>query len=178
MDMDHRYDGFDELEKQIASLDLLTQKRVQRKTLRESSKPIESAMHQNVRSQGHVDSGVLDESIKTRVSFPKNSNYATAVASIGVFKLNNVMAKAGMDPKKDMPRTMVAYWLEHGVQPHYTGKGSNADRGNRDSGQKHPGIPAQPFIRPAFDQRVDSTLILQKSILAKEIDRAIQQTAR
>ncbi len=175
MDMSMDIDGLDELEKQLANLDVLAQKRVLRKTARESAKPIEQSMHKNIQSSGHFDTGLLEESIKTRVSIPKRRKWADVVASIGIFKLNSLMVKFGLDPKKDMPPTVYGWWLEHGTQPHKTGKGSKAGK-EGGTGISHPGIPAKPFMRPAFDQKLNSTLAIQKSILSKEIDKALKKS--
>ncbi|WP_299733850.1 HK97 gp10 family phage protein [uncultured Endozoicomonas sp.] len=169
-------DGLAELEKQLKQLDLVAQKKVLRKATRESAKPIQKKIEQNVSAMGHVDTGLLAESIKTRVSFPKRRTWADVVASVGVFKLNSLMRQFGLDPKKDMPPTVYGWWLEHGTQPHRTGSGAKASTGkNQDKGLMHPGILAKPFIRPAFDSQLTSTVGIQKNVLAKEIDKALKK---
>ena len=175
MDMTMEVDGLKELEKQLKYLDNLTQKKVLRKATRESAKPIQQKIEQNVSSMGHVDTGLLSESIKTRVSFPKNRTWADVVASVGIFKLNSLMRQFGLDPKKDMPPTVYGWWLEHGTQPHKTGSGSSVRGDRQDKGLMHPGIQAKPFIRPAFDTQLNSTVGIQKNVLSKEIDKAIQK---
>lgn len=174
MDMSMDVDGLQELEKQLKLLDNISQKKVLRKATRESAKPIQKKIEQNVSSMGHVDTGLLSESIKTRVSFPKNRTWADVVASVGIFKLNSLMRQFGLDPKKDMPPTVYGWWLEHGTQPHRTGSGANVSSSkNQDKGLMHPGIQAKPFIRPAFDTQLNSTVGIQKNILSQEIDKAI-----
>lgn len=175
MDMSIDVDGLQELEKQLKQLDLVAQKKVLRKATRESSKPILKKIQQNVTSLGHVDTGLLRESVKTRVTFPKNPSYADVVASIGILKSNSLMRQFGLNPAKDMPPTNYGYWLEYGVQPHRTGLRSNVSGTREGSGLMHPGITAKPFIRPAFDTQLNSTVSIQKNVLSKEIDRAIRR---
>ena len=176
MDMRMDVDGLIELDKQLKQLDLVGQKRVLRKATRESAKPVQKKIEQNVSSMGHVDTGLLSESIKTRVSFPKKRTWADVVASVGVFKLNSLMRQFGLDPKKDMPPTVYGWWLEHGTQPHKTGSGAKTSSGkNQDKGLMHPGVQAKPFIRPAFDSQLNSTVSIQKDVLAKEIDKALRK---
>ena len=135
-------------------------------------------MRQKIRSLGHVDTGLLDDSVKTRVTFPKKRTWADVVASTGIFKMNSLMRQFGLDPKKDMPPTVYGWWLEHGTQPHRTGSGSNvSSASNQGSGLMHPGIPAKPFIRPAFDSQLTSTISIQKTVLAGEIDKALRQSS-
>lgn len=172
-------DGLRELDNQMQSLSLIAQKQVLRKATRESAKPILRKMEQNVASLGHVDTGLLKESLKTRITFPKKRTFADVVASIGIFKLNSLMRQFGLNPMKDMPPTVYGYWLEYGVQPHRTGSGSNvSSAGNHGSGLMHPGIPARPFIRTAFDSQLTSTLGIQKTVLTKEIDKALRKAHR
>ena len=148
-------DGLQELDNQMQSLGLIAQKQVLRKATRESAKPILRKMEQNVASLGHVDTGLLKES------------------------LNSLMRQFGLNPMKDMPPTVYGYWLEYGVQPHRTGSGSNvSSAGNQGSGLMHPGIPAKPFIRTAFDSQLTSTLGIQKTVLTKEIDKALRKAHR
>ena len=164
MDARMEMDGLKALDEQLRFLDFKQQKTVLRKTSRESAKPVQQAMKQKINSLGHVDSGLLLESVKTRVTFPKNPRWADVVASVGIFKDNSMMRRFGLNPAKDMPPTVYGYWLEHGVQPHRTGLRSNVSSGrNIGTGLMHPGIPARPFIRPSFDARLNDVVGIIKT---------------
>ena len=169
MDMTIEMDGFKELERQLGELEIVAQKRVLRQTARASSKPIEADLKQNIQKQNHVDTGNLLESVKTRVTFPQNTNYANVFASTGVFKNRKTMAASG---KMDAP--VYAYWLEYGTEAHALGKSAKRKRGKyQNKGLMHPGIPAKPFIRPAFDSNTEQAISIQKKELSKAIDRAL-----
>ena len=182
-------DGFAELEQQLAQLDLATQKRILRQAVRASAKPIEDRMVSSFHSQWDDDSGQLAASISTRVSIPKNPTFADVVASVGVFKNRSIQVASG----KAIDAPVYAWWLEHGTRSHSlsadaslrqysTGKkkriNKRISRPDQGSGAQHPGIPAKPFIRPAFDGSVDNALEIQKNTLSAAIDRALRRQLR
>ena len=149
-------DGLAELEAQLAELEHVAQKRVLRQATRASAKPIEQKMLERVDSAGLIDTGLMRASIKTRVSAPRKKQYADIVASVGVFKMNALMRQFGLDPKKAIPPTVYAWWLEHGTVD----------------------LPATPFIRPAFDSQLSQTLLIQRDTLRKAIDTALKRAAK
>ncbi|WP_263079227.1 HK97 gp10 family phage protein [Endozoicomonas sp. Mp262] len=169
MDMEFSLAGFSELENQLKELNLVAQKKVLRQAARKSAEPIKKSMTANVQSKGLVDTGNLLESIKTTVTFPKSTNYADVFANIGVFKSRKNMAASG---KMDAP--VYAYWLEYGTEPHALGRSAKRERGaHQDRGNMHPGTPATPFIRPAFESNAQNALSIQKQVLSAAIQRAI-----
>ncbi len=179
MEVSMQTEGLEELEAQMKALNLLTMKSVLRKTSRESGKPVLQGIKQRVVSLGHFDTGLLLESVKMRVTLPKNPRWADAVATVGIFKDNALMRRFGLNPVKDMPPTTYGYWLEYGVQPHYTGSGSNVSSSrDKKAGLLHPGIPAKPFIRPAFDAKLNQALAIIKSRLSLEIEKALRKARR
>ncbi len=174
MSISYSVDGLKELEAQLKELELVTQKRVLRQAARASAKPIEKEMRDTAQAKGHVDTGNLIESIKTRTSIPKNQSFADVFATTGVFKNRRSSKATGR-----MPAPVYAYWLEFGVEPHATGKSANLDRGvNQDNGLMHPGIKAKPFIRPSFDNNTQRSLEIQKTELSKAIDKALERGNR
>ncbi len=171
MSISFEVDGLKELEKQLKELELVAQKRVLRQAARASAKPIEQDIRSQAQAHGHVDTGNLVESIKTRTSIPKNQSFADVFATTGVFKNRKAMKASG---KMDAP--VYAYWLEFGVEPHALGKSAKRERGtHQEKGLWHPGIQAKPFIRPAFDKNTEKSLQIQKNELSKAIDRALQR---
>lgn len=108
-------------------------------------------------------------------------------AEAGVFRDDAAMAQHGLNPQKDMPRSMVAWWLEFGTQAHYTYKGVrarkmgvNAEHSNmlRPSGQKGDsitqGIKPTYFISKAFDMKADQAFQQLETKLGELIDRAVK----
>ena len=163
-------DGFDELEKQLQSLETVTQKRIMRTVVREAAAPLLPKMIANFNACWSNDTGQLVNSFAIRATIPKNATFADVFASVGVFKNRKVQDASG----KTMDAPQVAYWLETGVDPHSLGTKSrlSTNKGQSD-GNKHPGIPAKPFIRPAFDSDVERMLGAEKTLLSQLIDKAL-----
>lgn len=63
------------------------------------------------------------------------------------------------------------YWdrfVERGTKPHSVSKGANLSSGRRQRGGKqHPGMAAQPFMEPAFKEKVNQAFELMISDLRK-----------
>jgi HK97 gp10 family phage protein len=79
-----------------------------------------------------------------------------------------------------------AHLVEYGAQPHYLGRGSQRSvkvkRGDKwvrqggssnESGRKHPGARAQPFIRPAYDTKKEAAVEAVTTTLRVEIAKEI-----
>lgn len=187
--VDFQLSGFDELEQQLAQLELASQKRILRQAARASAKPVEDKMKAGFASQWDDDTGQLAGSIATRVTIPRNPTFADVVASVGVFK--NRIAQVASGKSIDAP--VYAWWLEHGTRGHSLSADASLrqystgarrrerqriNRPGQGSGTQHPGIPAKPFIRPAFDSNVDNALEIQKNTLSAAIDRALRRQLR
>lgn len=178
--------GFDELENQLASLDLAMQKKVLREVVRTSAQPVLADTISLYEQNWDHDTGQLGESIKMRVSIPRNSTWADVVASVGVFKNYKIQVAAG----KAIDAPVYADWLEHGTREHSLASGASLKKhSNSAKAQKrahlrrdrpgqevlmHPGIEAGPFIRPAFDRHVEDALEIQRSTLSAAIDKALR----
>lgn len=178
-------DGFDELENQLAELDLVVQKRVLREVVRTAAMPILADTQALYEQSWNHDTGQLGESIKLRVSIPRNRTFADVIASVGVFKNRAAQAAAG----KKLEAPIYAYWLECGTNGHSlatdakmreysTGKKKRVDkridRPHQWEGVQHPGIEARPFIRPAFDRHIEDALESQRTTLSAAIDKALR----
>ncbi|BDS29257.1 MULTISPECIES: HK97-gp10 family putative phage morphogenesis protein [Aeromonas] len=178
--------GFDELESQLANLDLAVQKKVLREVARTSAQPVLADTQLLYEQNWDHDTGQLGESIKLRVSIPRNPTWADVVASVGVFKNYKVQVAAG----KAIDAPVYAYWLEHGTREHSLASGASLKKHSdsakaqkrahlrRDRpGQEmliHPGIEARPFIRPAFDRHIEDALEIQRTTLSAAIDKALR----
>ena len=169
--------GFDELESQLANLDLAVQKKVLREVARTSAQPVLADTQLLYEQNWDHDTGQLGESIKLRVSIPRNPTWADVVASVGVFKNYKVQVAAG----KAIDAPVYAYWLEHGTREHSLASGASLKKRAhllRDRpGQEiliHPGIEARPFIRPAFDRHIEDALEIQRTTLSAAIDKALR----
>lgn len=184
--VDFQLDGFDELEKQLAHLELSVQKNVLRQTVREAADPIRKQMLSNYQSRWNHDTGQLAESFAVRVTIPRNPTFADVVASVGVFKNRSVQVATG----KSIDAPVYAYWLEYGTRAHSLATGASLrqystgkkkrikkriDRPHQWEGNQHPGFAAKPFIRPAFDSHLQQALDIQKSTLSEAIDKALSQ---
>jgi len=166
-------DGFSDLERQLASLDLVTQKKVLREVMRESAQPVLARTRSLYEQKWNHDTGLLGESIKLRVTIPRNPVFADVVASVGVFKSYKVQQAAG----KYVEAPVYAYCAS--LKGHKDTAKANKRAHLRRSrpGQEsliHPGIPAGPFLRPGLDENVEKVLDVQKDHLGAAIDKAIR----
>lgn len=177
--------GFDELEEQLSELEAVVQRRVLREVARTSAMPVLTDTLSLYESNWNHDTGQLGESIKLRVSVPRNPTWADVVASVGVFKNYKVQVAAG----KELDAPVYAYWLEHGTNGHSLAAGAKLreystgkkkrekkriKRPHQWEGEQHPGIDARPFIRPAFDRHIEDAFEIQRTTLAAAIDRALR----
>ena len=63
-----------------------------------------------------------------------------------------------------------AHLVEFGVNPHRVGKGSNSRTlFGKQRGRLHPGAEAQPFMRPAFDNKKNEAVEKAREVLKKKI---------
>ncbi|HHR4725792.1 TPA: hypothetical protein ACS540_003524 [Salmonella enterica] len=167
-------DGLQALDAQLGELSGVVQAKILRKVVREAMRPVLQATIGCYTSQWHSVTGQLENSIGLRVRVPRQSTWADVIASVGVFTNKKLKAQTGS--RMDAP--LVAWWLEHGVEPHATGDGARRSRKKRQgSGIQHPGITAKPFIRPAFDNNIEQIMASQKELLGVLIDKALKKHA-
>ncbi|EAO8184580.1 hypothetical protein AHV57_28640 [Salmonella enterica] len=167
-------DGLQALDEQLGELSGVVQAKILRKVVREAMQPVLSATIRNYTSEWHSVTGQLENSFGLRVRIPKNNTWADVIASVGVFTNKRLKEQTGS--RMDAP--LVAWWLEHGVEPHATGNGAKRARDkHQDRGIQHPGIAAKPFIRPAFDSNLEQIMASQKEALGRLIDKALEKHA-
>lgn len=125
-------EGLKELERDLIKLGAIGAKKALRGSMMFATKPILDKMKADV----PVKSGQLKKTIKRKFTAGK---YAAGQLDVGP------MGK----------KSYYARFIEYGTAPHKLGKGANrvGHKGrvmNKGGGAIHPGIKAQPFIRPAW----------------------------
>lgn len=138
----------------------------------------------NAASEGFFDTGLLLDPA-TIITVAGMDNEGRVYADAGVFKHDATMIKYGFDPKTDIPRAQVAYWLEFGTQAHYTRKGVRAQRLDRDTGGTLPGdrpgdnlltegIKPSKFMSRAFDTASDNAY----RQFTENVDKLVEKATR
>jgi hypothetical protein len=165
--------GLDELDRALKSMEVVTQKKVLRKAVREGAKPVLIDAQRGVRQKWGDNSGALHDSIKLRTSAPRNPTWADMIASIGVFRIKAIesIANEAYYNGRYVTAPVLAYWFEYGVQPHSLGKKSRASSGRSTGGGHHPGINAAPVLRPSMDNNVDIVTRRTANVLKYELDK-------
>lgn len=171
------FDGFGDLESALKELDNVTQKQIIRKAARIGMKPVFDEVKLGIASRWGDRSGALQDSVKMRVNFPRNATWADVVASVGVFRIRSLEPLAeAYYPGGYIGAATLAYWWEHGIQPHALGKKAKRARGKgQESGGMHPGQAARPVLRPTMDANVEIVTARTGNVLAYEIERAFRK---
>ena len=163
MDFDYDTRAFDGLELTLRELEsVATQKRVLKKALRAAAQPILVAMKTRYQQQFQDDTGLLSASFRLSVRTQRKTGVLAAY--IGVQSRKSAMRATGK--KRQLPPSVYASFLEHG-----TGAYTQA-------GTLHPGMPARPFIRPAFDQNIEQSLHRLAEALRAGLDKALARQNR
>lgn len=181
-------EGLPELLKSMDGLKPALKNRILRKALKKGSTIILKA----ARSKVPVDTGILKKSLgvkdKTypsgvvialvgpRMEFSKNKKGQTKRGWKRT-KAQEVGRAKGRDPLN------YAHHIEFGVRAHSLGKGSKLARkgtGGQDvqHGAGHPGIPAQPFLRPALDENKAKVMQEMARVIKEELAREAQRLAK
>lgn len=171
------FEGFDNFEKSLSELDLITQKKVMRKAVRIGMEPVLQQVKAQISSRWGEKSGVLKDSVALRTSAPNKKSWADMIASVGVFRRPSLEELARAYYKNGyIGAPTLAYWFEYGVQAHSLGKKARAKRGKgQDAGAMHDGIAAKPVLRPVMDANVDLVNIRLANVLGNEIDKAMRK---
>lgn len=164
---DFDIDGLKDLEEKLAQLETVGQNKVLRKAVRAMAKPVKQQVEQNISKNDLIDTGEMVNDVKLRVHTDKrNTKYYDVGATVGLGK----------------DTAYRGYWLEFGVDPHYTNAGSKVARYQIGYKGKpvpnklllHPGIEPAPFITPALEQNTDSLINISKVELSNAIEKAIK----
>lgn len=159
--------AFDGLEHDLRELEFATQKRVLRQALRKAGKPVLDDMKRRADARFKSHTGLLSESFRLSV----RTDRKTGVLSVymGVYTRRGevrIAREKSNNPKKKQAH-VYAFFLEYGTGPR-----------ELQSGAMHPGMWAQPFMRPAFDQNIEVALQRLSVEIRHGIDKALARQNR
>lgn len=156
-----RFDGLEQFADRLKLLKATLQKRVLRSAMRKSASVVNKAAKANAPKR----TGQLRRSLGVKVKAYPSGVVIGVVEPRAGFRVpaGNTNGK----PKFIDPR-FYAHLVEGGVKPHAVGKGSSL-RKRSQGGKLHPGAPAQPFLRPAFESNTARIV----EIFGDEIDQAL-----
>lgn len=176
-----RIEGVESLIAQLTEIGSAVQSEQTVEIARKSWDIVRDEIRANAISAGHVFTGLLidPKTILTNAGKSKNASGTIIFAEAGVFKDDSAMARFGLNPKTDIPRGMVAYWLEFGTQEHYNIKGLRArktpvtegDKGSRGASTTA-AIKPTKFISRAFDAKADLAFNVFRQDMGLLIDKA------
>lgn len=166
--------GLRELDQMLKQLPANIEKNVLRGALRAGQKVFADAAKSNLRSNGSVDTGELEKSV--RVRFKRKSERFGWVRSY-------VMAGNS--------KAYYAHWVEYGTATYYSGSGRTVGKpyeitpkvagslllgGMLRESVTHPGIQPKPFMRPAVDENygtaIDAVVQYMQKRIPKEMKKA------
>lgn len=170
--------GFKELEQALKNVAGEVSAKALRGALRAGGDIVKRAIESNIAANFDSDTGQLAESIRVKSTLNKKQshNIYDAAVYVGVYNVRAIQAAAG----KDIPASVIAYWLESGVKPHDLNAKSKRSRGKVGEGENnfHPGIAPKPFIRPALLNNEDAALNATRVDLKARIERAVRKATR
>ena len=159
--------GLKELNSLLQKLPANIERNLMRGAMRAGQKVLADATKSNLRSNGSVDTGELEKSV--RVRFKRSSERFGWIRSFVI-----VGNKKAYYP----------HWVEYGTATYYTGNGrtvggayniapKTADSlflgGSFAESVMHPGMRPKPFIRPAVDNNADNAINQVAEYLQKRI---------
>ena len=166
--------GLRELDQMLKQLPANIETNVLRGALRAGQKVFADAAKSNLRSNGSVDTGELEKSV--RVRFKRKSERFGWVRSY-------VMAGNS--------KAYYAHWVEYGTATYYSGSGRTVGKpyeitpkvagslllgGMLRESVTHPGIQPKPFMRPAVDENygtaIDAVVQYMQKRIPKEMKKA------
>ena len=165
--------GLKELDKMLQTLPVNIERNVLRGAMRAGQNVLAGAVKSNLKSNGSVDSGELERSV--RVRFKRKSE-----------KFGWVRAFVFAGNKK----AYYSHWVEFGTASYYSGNGRTVGApyeitpkvagslflgGLFAESVVHPGIKPKPFMRPAFDNNSDAALDAMANYMQNRIPKEIKK---
>lgn len=171
--------GVKDLVAQLTELSALVDEKEIIEDAEKSWSIIRDQIRLNAAAAGFHDTGLLLDPRTILVHAGKGSGGNIIFAEAGVFKDDSAMSAYGLNPKKDMPRGMVAYWLEYGTRDHYVGQRADVAQERAQNRQgKSPsmirGIKPSKFISRAFDLKNQEAFDDFSRRLGERIDKVIK----
>lgn len=148
-----KVDGLKELGRSLNKLGRSLRGKIVRKALKESGKPILAAAKANV----PVDTGLLKKQLKIKMMKAKGGRLGVKVGTQAKIKKNK---ETGERTKENAAQH--AWIVEHGTAPRFTEDGKSTGT-----------MPAQPFLRPAFDANKDLAVSIFKDTIKAGIDAEV-----
>ena len=165
--------GLKELDKMLKTLPVNIERNVLRGAMRAGQNVLAGAVKSNLKSNGSVDSGELERSV--RVRFKRKSE-----------KFGWVRAFVFAGNKK----AYYSHWVEFGTASYYSGNGRTVGApyvitpkvagslflgGVFAESTVHPGIKPKPFMRPAFDNNSGAALAAVANYMQTRIPKELKK---
>lgn len=134
--------GLRELNAMLQSLPLKLEKNVLRQALRAGANVVKAEAQHQLAAHGNVDTGILSKGLRVSTRVKRG----TVTASV----------------KAKGEHGYIANWIEHGTAAHIISAKNNGFltfAGGFYRSVEHPGIQAQPFLRPALDGKSQAALV-------------------
>lgn len=163
--------GADELSRRLRDLGPKLNERYVKRIMRSAGQEVVRAAKANVTA---IDSGLLRESLGLVVRVNRRTGRVLVVVGPrGDAQFTMVDSRTGKLVKRP---TKYAHLVEFGTQPHQIIRRGISKRTGRPWVQviQHPGTPARPFMRPAFDVARGSV----QARIQRDIEKGLQRIAR
>ncbi len=163
------FDGLEETLKAMKVLDAT----VRTKTVKQGSRIAMNRVVARARQLAPKETGLLRKSIGLRQkSYRKGAVTSTVVGPRRGFASQvEVTLPDGSKVTRRRDPQFYSHLVEFGVQAHSLGKGSRIRKNIDKGGQRHPGVPAKPFLRPAWDSEADKL----PNAIAEGIQQAVKK---
>lgn len=171
------FEGMEELIESVRSI--ATQEADTSKMLEAGTKATNS-MREKYRAYG-VKTGLLSDPRITHAWTKSSSDKKSDALYFGVIKYDAVMREYGLDPAKDIPPNVLAYWIEYGAEPHLTISGFDLRRksdraimAKTEPHKIHKGILAQPILTRAALQYESEIMSGIEFALDSKVNKALK----
>ena len=197
IDVGVKIEGAADLYKALQAIGVKIAPKAMRRGVKKAMVPVLNDMRQNLVRQGATETYSLLESLGTKIKTYKNSEVTVGLVGVQT-------EKKGKKNKKGKPKTRLrtdkhrlvrngkvlrdpikyAHLVEFGTRAHAVGKGSQIKRldgrktSGKQSGGKHPGTKARPFIRPAIDKNRSQIETTIADELRKTLKRETKKAAK
>ena len=135
-----------------------------REPIRQALTEVSNAMLQSAKSRVSVDTGTLRDALTAKVDS------------------QGLRAEVGIRGKRAQRKAFHGVFVEFGTRPHSLKKGSRSKKGRsaerlaNQSGGMHPGMPARPFLHPAFEENKKDGLAKVRAAVQEAIRRAAEKS--
>lgn len=157
--------GAAELEALLKQLPERVAKNVTTTGLRAGARIIAKAARDRVQANPSVDSGLLAKNITSRAR--KRSRKGSAVVSVGVRGVKQSVVRKGKTKATFANPSRYAHFVEFGTKPRFQ------EKTGRYTGQ----MRAEPFLRPALDEKAGEAIIKIGESMGRGVEREAAKLA-